>query len=205
MEKIADILLKYKTDKNHGTIKNIYENLDTWKVVDNPAPHIGHTYGDSYDEIFENFARDAELNMLEIGIQRGGSLLAWKEYFKNANIYGVDIVDSVIPEYRRDFINYTFRDIKDPKTKEELRDVKFDIIIDDGSHQLNDVIFVVNNYSEQLVDGGFLIIEDCQDLGGWTREVRNALSDEFLVTTKAMDTKDCGDNILIIIQKTSVK
>lgn len=34
---ISKILLKYKSDKNFGTVDNIYENLDTWKVVDNPT------------------------------------------------------------------------------------------------------------------------------------------------------------------------
>jgi 23S rRNA U2552 (ribose-2'-O)-methylase RlmE/FtsJ len=201
MEKIGNILLKYKTDKNHGTIKNIYKDLDTWEVIDNPEPHIGHTYGDSYDEIFETFDRDGVLNILEIGIQRGGSLLAWKDYFKNAEIYGVDIVDVVIPEYRKDFINYIFSDVKDPKVKEELKDIKFDIIIDDGSHQINDIIFVVKTYVEQLKVNGYLIVEDCRQTTSWANQINRIVSDDFVVTKKEMRTKFSGDNNLIIIKR----
>jgi hypothetical protein len=35
-----------------------------------PRDYIGHTYGDSYDEIFEQFDRNSNINFLEIGIQK---------------------------------------------------------------------------------------------------------------------------------------
>ena len=41
--KIAEILLNYETDKNYGVIK----------------PKEGHTYGETYDEIFEKFDKEA--------------------------------------------------------------------------------------------------------------------------------------------------
>ena len=31
-----------------------------------------------------------KLNISELGILQGGSLLMWKEYFTNSNIYGFD-------------------------------------------------------------------------------------------------------------------
>jgi len=154
-EKIADILLKYKTDKNHGSRQNKYVDLGLWEISQNPDPYIGHTYGESYDEIFENFDRLSEINILEIGTQKGGSLLAWKEYFINGNIYGVDIVDAVLDEYRRDDISYITSDIKNEIVKEKLKDIMFDIIIDDGSHYLSDVLFVVSNYLSKLNKGDF--------------------------------------------------
>ena len=104
----GDLLLKYVTDKNHGTIKNTYNNLDDRVIIDNAETPIGHTYGDSYQEVFENFDKKSNINFLEIGIQRGGSLMACRDYFPNANIYGVDIVDSILPEYRKDDITYIF-------------------------------------------------------------------------------------------------
>jgi hypothetical protein len=134
---IKDILAKYETDKVNG-----------------------HCYGDSYNEIFSRFDRNAPLNILEVGTQKGGSLLAWKEYFPNATVTGIDIVDVVKPEYRSSDINYIFCDIKDYKT-----DQVFDIIIDDGSHFLPDVLYVVNNF-----DYGLLIIEDVQDVE-WVKSI----------------------------------
>ena len=105
-KKISEILLKYDTDKVRG---------------DKPE---GHCYGESYDEIFSQFEDNVDLNLLEIGVQKGGSLLAWKEYFPKSNIYGVDIVDERI--YVSDKVNFILSDIKKYKT-----DLKFDIIIDE--------------------------------------------------------------------------
>lgn len=199
---IDELLLKYKTDKNHGTIKNIYNNLDDRIVIDNPEPCIGHTYGKSYDEIFENYDKDGPINLLEIGIQKGGSMLAWKDYFKNGNIYGVDIIDCILPEYRSDSLTYIFSDIRSPETKEQLKDIKFDIIIDDGSHHLNDVMFVIHTYLEQLNTNGVLIIEDCQDPGYWLHQITNITPIGYEVTTR--DLREGGysyDNFLIVIKK----
>jgi 23S rRNA U2552 (ribose-2'-O)-methylase RlmE/FtsJ len=202
--KMHDLLLKYITDKNHGSIKNIYNNLDDRIVCDNPEPFIGHTYGNAYDEIFGMFDRNSNINFLEIGIQRGGSLLATRDYFKNANIYGVDIKDSILPEYKREDFNYIISDIKDPSVTEKLRDVNFDIIIDDGSHMLHDVLFVVSNYLSKLNTNGVLVIEDCQNPDHWLNEVRRISPNGYEVTTKDLrgDTPHSSyDNFLIIIKK----
>ena len=47
-----------------------------------------------YDRFYPMFLeplRHQEFNMLEIGVDRGGSLSLWKEYFPKANIFGADI------------------------------------------------------------------------------------------------------------------
>jgi hypothetical protein len=200
-EKMGDLLLKYKSDKNQGTVPNVYGNLDTWEVVETPEPFIGHTYGESYGDIFENYERDSSINLLEIGVQRGGSLLAWKDYFKNANIWGVDIVDVILPEYRREEFTYIISDIKTPSVKEKLKDVMFDIIIDDGSHLLSDVIFVVNNYLSKLNNKGVLIIEDCQSPEHWLDSIKNVVPEGYEVSVKDLRSGTNYDNYLIIITK----
>jgi len=127
------------------TISKILAKYDTDKVN-------GHCYGDAYDELFSKYDRNAPLNILEVGTQKGGSLCAWKDYFPNAKVTGIDIVDVVKPEYRREDINYVISDVK----KFNSDDV-YDIIIDDGSHFLEDVLCVVKNLKYKL-----LIIEDVQ-------------------------------------------
>lgn len=200
-EKIGEILLKYKSDKNYGVVRNIYTDLYTWKISETPEPFIGHTYGDAYDEIFEQFNRESNINFLEIGIQKGGSLLAWKDYFNNANIYGVDIENNILDEYWSNSFNYIILDIKDMRVKEILEDVSFDIIIDDGSHYLPDVLFVVINYLEKLKTGGVLIIEDCQQPEHWLNEIKKIVPNGYEITTKDLRQGVSYDNYLIIIKK----
>src|SRR5712671_6209617 len=50
-----------------------------------------------YEEIFAPI-RETTKSVLEIGICEGGSLRAWKEYFSDATIYGLDIVDKFVEE-----------------------------------------------------------------------------------------------------------
>lgn len=201
--KVAELLLNYKSDKNHGTVENVYVDLNTWEVSTNPNVEspIGHTYGASYDEIFENYDRESNIKILEIGIQKGGSLLAWKDYFSNGSIYGVDILDGILPEYRREDFNYIISDIKDISVKEKLKDVIFDIIIDDGSHHLSDVLFVVNNYLEKLNTGGVLIVEDCQQPEHWFKEIKKITPSGYEITFKDLRSGVSYDNYLIVITK----
>ena len=135
---ISDILAKYDTDKVNG-----------------------HCYGNVYDSVFSKYDKNAKLKILEVGTQKGGSLCAWQDYFPNAEITGIDIIDVVKPEYRRDTINYIISDIKDWKSDEV-----YDIVIDDGSHFLEDVLYVVNNIKFKL-----LIVEDTQAPDIWVREI----------------------------------
>jgi trans-aconitate methyltransferase len=114
-----------------------------------------HRYGKAYDDLFSRFDRKAPLNIMEVGTQKGATLLAWKEYFPNANVYGVDIVDVVPKKYRKDTVTRVISDIKKLDT-----DIKFDIIIDDGSHYLADMVYVVANYFVPMRDKGVLILED---------------------------------------------
>lgn len=149
-----------------------------------------HSYGPAYNELFAKFDRDALLNILEVGIQRGGSLCAWREYFPNAKITGVDIVDEVIPEYRKGDITYITSDIKNWATNQE-----FDIIIDDGSHQLEDILYVINEFSPKLKSGGLMIIEDVQS-PAWLGDIRVPFTVRDL-----RHVKGNYDDYLIVIQK----
>lgn len=147
--KISEILSKYNTDK---------------------ITH--HRYGDAYDFLFNKFNREDNLNILEIGTQKGGTLLAWKEYFPNADITGVDVVDVVPDEYRVDTVKRVIADIKDYRD-----DRKFDIVIDDGSHYLADMVYVISRYMVKLNNNGILIIEDIRNPELMFAVIKNLLAE----------------------------
>lgn len=162
---------------NDLPISSILARYDTDKVT-------GHRYGPTYDELFAAFDRNAPLNILEIGTQKGGSLCAWQDYFPNATVTGVDIVDVVKPEYRRDGIRYVISDIKAWQTDET-----FDIVIDDGSHFFEDVAYVVETFRPKLRKGGILVIEDVQSTD-WIEELPQPF--------EVRDLRGNYDDILII-------
>ncbi len=153
---ITEILKKYDTDK------------ETF-----------HRYGSTYESVFSKFNRGDRLDILEIGTQKGGSLLAWKEYFPNANVWGVDIIDVVPDEYRTDTVNRVISDIKEWKNDKE-----WDIVIDDGSHHLLDIAYVITHYCVKLRVGGVLVIEDVRFPKLILDVIQNLMSEISLIFPK---------------------
>ena len=135
-----------------------------------------HRYGKAYDSLFAHFDRKAPLNIMEVGTQKGGTLLAWKEYFPNANVVGVDIVDVVPKKYRKDTVTRIISDIKKLDTN-----IEFDIIIDDGSHYLADMVYVVATYFATMKDGGVMILEDVRYPQLTLEVVNNLIMDSAIV------------------------
>jgi hypothetical protein len=121
----------------------------------------GETYADIYDKYFTPLRND-DLNILELGVKTGRSIKALREYFPNAKIYGID-VDPGCKKYH-DPDNNTFIEIVS-QTDEAglnsfLKDLKFDIIIDDASHVNKFTITSYNILNKRIKSGGLYIIED---------------------------------------------
>ena len=188
---IGEILLKYDTDKNKGFIDN--------------TPGMEHFYGGIYGDIFKNFDIKQNVSILEIGVQKGGSLLAWKEYFKNAYVCGVDIIDCRTEEYKSDDVNFILSDIRNPNLKNDnlLSNKLFDIIIDDGSHHLEDAIFVVQNYLDSLSINGYMIIEDCQNPEEWIDCISSIVDTEFyeILFADLRHVNGNYDDFLIVVKR----
>ena len=139
-----------------NTISNILKALGTDKNNDTE-----HSYGEVYEEIFNRYDRMGKFNILELGVQRGGSLYAWREYFPNAKIYGVDIVDVRQDDYKStDRITFILGDLKN--VVEQLKDIKFDIIIDDSDHNEQTMAWITQHYFPLLNNNGTLVFEDVQ-------------------------------------------
>jgi len=124
----------------------------------------GHSYLDTYHSLLSH-RKDTIKNVLEIGISKGGSILLWRDFFPNAQIYAVDIEDT--PE---DLVNdsqermtlfkanaYDVKFVEDNFIKKGL---KFDLIIDDGPHTMSSWMFFATHYPQLLSDNGIFVIED---------------------------------------------
>ena len=68
---------------------------------------LEHGYIEVYDSFFKEI-REMKLNILEIGIADGDSLLTWSDYFKNSIIIGIDIhkIDIYEKKLNRNNIKY---------------------------------------------------------------------------------------------------
>lgn len=151
-----------------------------------------HWYAQHYDRHFAPL-RDKPVKVLEIGIggygvpEAGGeSLRMWRDYFPNAEIYGLDIADKRPHDEAR--IRTYVGDQSDPTVLERLhRDSGgFDIVIDDGSHVCAHVIASFQILFPLMNDGGIYAVEDLQTSywevfgGGVDPAKRGGSSMEFL-------------------------
>jgi len=184
------------------SLNNIYTDKETF-----------HTYLDTYEKLFNQKKYNKDINILEIGVQYGGSIKLWRDYFENGKIYGVDICDnsfiqekSILTDERVTlYLQNNAYDIN--FINKNLADKKFDFIIDDGPHSLESMIFFANYYIELLKDDGVLIIEDIQD-EKWLDVIRNNIKEEYKQYVNIVDVRNIKgryDDLMFIINKSSVQ
>ena len=100
-------------------------------------------------------------NMTINGIP-GASLRVWRDYFKNAQIYGADIDKDIL--FQEDRIKTYYVDqLNTPSIETMWKNIginNFDIIIDDGLHTTDANINLFINSFNKLKKNGIYIIED---------------------------------------------
>lgn len=118
-------------------------------------------YFDVYSDVFEKF-RNKPIVLLEIGVNHGGSLKMWKNYFHpDSFIIGIDIN----PECKKFEENNIKVYIGSQSDRNFLSDLKnqipmVDILIDDGGHTMNQQITSFECLFEHINDNGIYICED---------------------------------------------
>lgn len=139
----AEVLARYGTDKN-GQLPD------------------AHSYGRDFYNFY--LPRYRWVNaVLEIGIDRGESLRAWREYFGDAHIYGVDCRrECLLHEDRIHSIHLDASSEHDLSLFAAEYADTFSFICDDGSHLLADQLLTVRVLKKALRLGGILVIEDVQ-------------------------------------------
>ena len=126
----------------------------------------GHGYSKFYEKKLENF-KTQKINILEIGSFSGASAAAFAKYFTDVNIFCFDINISNF-KYKSKNIHVFGLDINNEKqvnknlelifNKHEINN--FDLIIDDGSHNLSDILISIKFFFKHLKQKGLYIIED---------------------------------------------
>ena len=145
------------------------------------CPQIFHSYSEHYFDILKEF-RNTFTDVLEIGIgvpsimapivgekyKIGASLFAWKEFFQESTIYGLDInTESFFDEERihtfwtdQSNSEHLISTISEIRKFKNNQDLKFDLIIDDGSHIVEHMTLTFITLLNFLKPGGIYIIED---------------------------------------------
>lgn len=166
-----------------------------------------HSYLPIYEEILKPY-RSTATDILEIGIFNGASLLLWEKYFDNAKIHGIDCSDQPIggmadlrPMIASGEHNIYIGDATSMQDAFKFfGQIKFDVIIDDGSHALVHQIQSYMVYSNFLNEGGIYIIEDIQDIDKEREIFEDIDSDKTVEIIDNRHVKNRYDDVIVIIK-----
>jgi hypothetical protein len=179
-------------------------------LVDNSRTdkNTRHSYLPLYQELLIK-KKETATNVLEVGIQMGGSIKLLSDFFTNATVYGVDVMeytniwdgiknnDKIVlysnDAYDEDFFTSNFLE----------KGLRCDFMLDDGPHTLESMIQFIKMYSQIMTDDGILIIEDVQYIE-LCKILTDAVPDELKQYVKIFDLRNVKgryDDIVFVIDK----
>ena len=164
-----------------------------------------HHYGKFYDDLFDVqfLKKGRKLSILEIGVSAfgGGSLEAWQSLESVGKVVGLDTIEysGTLGEKAA----FHSLDGYDHQTIAFLKNTyePFDIIIDDGSHKVEDQTFFLKHYGQLLSEGGQLICEDVDDDAFFREMCRDGVYGLDLSANRPEKTAESQHNDRILIKE----
>ena len=135
--------------------------------------------------------------MLEIGVQSGGSMIIWPQWFSDIDFtyIGVDInpLCLQLDMCNDDQIHVEIGSQEDPVFLQGLCDKygPFDIIIDDGGHTAKQMITTLRTLFPCIKEGGFMLLKTQVSLPLKTMKVIECLKERILLNILLTFMKVC--------------
>jgi hypothetical protein len=155
---LCNIMAEEGSDKSDILHKHHNYTTEYWSLLNSKKDDIKNVFelglGTNYTDVASSMGTN--------GIP-GASLRGWRRFFKNATIYGADIDKRIL--FNEDRIKTFFVDQTNKNSIIELwenEDLQhqFDIIIDDGLHEINANLIFLENSFHKLNNNSIYIIED---------------------------------------------
>jgi hypothetical protein len=175
MPELNRLFEHYKTDKGQNGYAELYECLfnDKRQSVNKLIEiGIGTLIPGMWSTMY-GYSKE--------GYQQGASLRAWRDYFPNSTVYGIDLQpDTQFAESR------IVTMLADSRSAVEINKVmhthgisQVDVVIDDGSHSASDQLATLDVMFRYVRPGGYYIIEDIGsvDINEFVKDVKNAVGD----------------------------
>ena len=161
----------------------------------------GHGYSIHYEKKLETY-KNKNINILEIGSYAGASAAAFVKYLPKSKVYCFDVNISNF-KYESKNINVYGIDINNKKKVvktlnkifSEQNFNQFDLIIDDGSHNLSDILNSLKIFFKYVKNKGLYIIEDYKypNYYKYNRNIDHLLVDQIFESLN--DKKSFNSNI----------
>ncbi len=151
-----------KEDLSLGKLFEIFNSDKGLFLKTNDNKEIkSHNYSIFYEKYFKDL-RNKKLRILEIGSHEGKGLAAFYYFFQNAFLIGANI-NPFQMKFHSKRIDEIYLDVSSKRVLENFSNYfkeGFDIIIDDASHNLRDILITLPILFKKLNPGGYYVIED---------------------------------------------
>ena len=177
-----------------GTDKARSDGLDQSRIGKSVSwHHYQETYASQFIRLYARYLRGEPVRVAEIGVLNGASLRAMMRILPFAELYGFDV-----SKCGYDFSGVTMV-TGDGYSAETWRSIPadFDLIIDDGSHRVEDMLRGIPVFVSHLRPGGVLMIEDIPQLD----HAKSVMA--VLPESELLDTRDKGgvDDLIVMYQR----
>ena len=145
-------------------------------------------YINLYDKIFLSF-KECKISLLEIVNYKNNDNKLWKDYFKNGEIYEINSIDA----YNDEILSKRFNN------------KRFNIIIENGTYDLNSLIKFIKTYLNYLTYNGILLIKNIQSVR-YIQVLKNATPLIYHKFIEAYDIREVYgkyDDVIYVINKSS--
>ncbi|MEI8366270.1 MAG: hypothetical protein WCF65_07605 [Parachlamydiaceae bacterium] len=219
---LRKVIRAFMTDKDYMNQTDLCAIMST-HGSDKGGLNARHNYTTLYTKLFHSIKSET-INVFELGLGTndvtipsnmgvngipGASHYGWEEYFTDGRIFGADIDKKIL--FNTDRIRTYYCDqlsqasISDMWTDPTLKEIAFDIIIEDGLHSFEANLIFLENSLYKLKKGGIFIIEDLtQETVLRFEGIKNALIRRYNLQDLcilSIPAKQSYDNTLLIILK----
>lgn len=189
-------------------MESLLDLYNKHKKGDWPDKNSTHSYIPVYEELLRPYRSEAR-NILEIGLMSGESLRMWSDYF-SGKVWGIDCDEKPIGGVADLFgimsdgrYNVCIGDASKPEhIKAYFNGIKFDVIIEDANHDMQQQLDIFSTLKDYLNKGGIYIIEDIQDIDG-TRHIfeKIGMGGSGTEIIDLRHKKGRYDDVLVIIRR----
>jgi demethylmacrocin O-methyltransferase len=169
----------------------------------------------NYHLIYSKTMPESVKNILEIGLSidgsNGNSLNSWRIIYPDANVYGIDNQQhKLINDNEKIKCLLADQSSLDDleNVRKALKNVPFDVIIDDASHQYQLTINTFEKLFSLLGEGGVYFIEDVSSQGphtdpNWSVDGLKKYFDDNKIKYEIYDntSTNAPDSIIFVIRK----
>lgn len=173
-----------------------------------------HAYMEVYEMLFAELLPET---VLEIGVFNGDSHKLWADFLLQAGLWEAPVVigfDTDLSHLTTDFTEAPYADDTvflhevDAYTDEALatldRYPQPDVVIDDGPHTLESMLYACTHYAPRVAEGGLFVVEDVPNLD-WIPQMTEALPanlrrESFAIDRRAVGTSSFNDDVLFVVR-----